>query len=322
MRRQFEHVFGDFLVLDALEILVGLAHLVGVTQRHAHHALAAGLQRDDVLARSENNFADRHHSLGADGFADYGECLLSDFTVGHDVIGVRQIEIVDLPLGHELIDFDGALALERDGLKLLRLQGDVIALADLVALDDVRGLHVLAGFSVDLAVADAIAGVAIELVKTDLLAPGRRGEQRDGARNKRELEIPLPISTRGHWSTPSIVVLDSKGAQNIELRQIRRLIPYWITPKAVYPSAFFARTNRKRRHLAKNKLIVGRSRYTREQLCLNVFAIPALGTGMQRHVHGRGLGLAHHVQRGAVAALLPRDFLFARSQRRADVVRG
>jgi hypothetical protein len=57
----------------------------------------------------------------ADGLADHGERLLPDFTIRHDVIRAVEIKLVDSFFRNELVDLDRALALNRDGLKLFRL---------------------------------------------------------------------------------------------------------------------------------------------------------------------------------------------------------
>src|SRR6478609_7697741 len=54
---ELEHVFRDLLVLDVVEEVGLLAHLVGVAQRYAVEALVAGFEGDDVLARSEGDLA-------------------------------------------------------------------------------------------------------------------------------------------------------------------------------------------------------------------------------------------------------------------------
>jgi hypothetical protein len=45
-----EHVLGDLHVLDVIEILRRIAHLVRVAQQHAHQTFVTRFQRDDVLA--------------------------------------------------------------------------------------------------------------------------------------------------------------------------------------------------------------------------------------------------------------------------------
>ena len=82
--------------------------------------------------------------------ADNGERLLPDFAIRHDVIRAIEIKLVDLFFRNELVNLDRALALDRYGLEFFRLDLEVLALADLVALDDVGGLHLIAALGVDL----------------------------------------------------------------------------------------------------------------------------------------------------------------------------
>jgi hypothetical protein len=52
--------------------------------------------------------------------ADHGEGFLATLVVGNDVIGALVVPLVDLFLRHNLVDIDGARALDFDRLKLFR----------------------------------------------------------------------------------------------------------------------------------------------------------------------------------------------------------
>src|SRR5208337_2032089 len=149
----------------AKRLFLFVAHLIWVAQRDAEKPLAARFQRNDVLAGREDDLADCDHALFADGFPDHGERLLADLSIWRDVIGAVQVEFVYLLLGHELVDIDHALALDRHGFELFGVKLDILALADLVALDDVGGLNLVPALGIDLAVLDAVAGVLIELME-------------------------------------------------------------------------------------------------------------------------------------------------------------
>ena len=60
--------------------------------------------------------------------------------LGRHEIGLVEVERVDLALVDELDEVDGALRLELDVVDLLVGEEDVLALLDLVALDDVLGI--------------------------------------------------------------------------------------------------------------------------------------------------------------------------------------
>ena len=79
---------------------------------------------------------------------------------------------------------------------------DVLALRDLIALDDVLAVHLVACFSVHLHITDAIAGVLVELVEPDLLALAGGGVERDWTRNERQAEVTFPVRAGGHDHTP------------------------------------------------------------------------------------------------------------------------
>jgi hypothetical protein len=118
-------------------------------------------KRNDVLTRREHNLANCDHAVLADGFPDDRECLLADLSIRGNVIRIVQVKFVALVLGHKLVDVDCALALNRDGFELLGIKLDIVALPDLVALDDICRIHFVAGFRIDLAVFNAVPGLLI-----------------------------------------------------------------------------------------------------------------------------------------------------------------
>jgi hypothetical protein len=95
--------------------------------------------------------------------------LLPDFAMRGDVVGVADIEFVDLISRDELLDFDGAFALDGDGFQLVGRNFNVVILGDFVALDDIRLLDVVAGLGINFLVADAVANFFVQLMKADLL---------------------------------------------------------------------------------------------------------------------------------------------------------
>jgi hypothetical protein len=102
-----------------------------------------------VLARGEYDLADRDHTFFVDGFTDHRERLLADLAVWNDVIRIAHVEFVDFFFRHELVDVDAPLALDRYGLKLFRIEFDVLALADLVTFDDVGLLDFITRLRID-----------------------------------------------------------------------------------------------------------------------------------------------------------------------------
>src|SRR5262249_5401025 len=165
---------------------------------HPHQALAARLHRYDVLAACEDDAADRNHVLFFDDVADNGESVLPHFAVGRYVVRSDVIEFVDFGLRHEFVDLDRPGALEGDRFELVVVNLDILALGDLIALDDVFGFNFFTGVLVDPAIADAIAGLFIDLVETDLLALAGGGEKLDRAGHEGKTQKALPIGARGH----------------------------------------------------------------------------------------------------------------------------
>jgi hypothetical protein len=106
------------------------------------------------------------------GIASWLSDMLTDLSVRGNVIGIVQVQFVDLVLGHELVDVDRALALDRDSFELLGIKLDIFTLSDLIALDDICRIHLIGRFGIDLAVLDTVAGFLIELMEADLLALG------------------------------------------------------------------------------------------------------------------------------------------------------
>src|SRR5512133_1016315 len=109
---------GIFFIWNALEIFILFAHLVGIAQRNPEQALTARFECDDVLAGGEDNPPERHHPFLADCLANDCKRLLADFAIRSEVIRTVEIKLVDFLLRHKLVDFDCALALDGDGLKL------------------------------------------------------------------------------------------------------------------------------------------------------------------------------------------------------------
>src|ERR1700730_16444892 len=106
------------------------------------------------------------------GIASWLSDMLTDLSVRGNVIGIVQVQFVDLVLGHELVDVDRALALDRDSFELLGIKLNIVALANFIALNDICRIHLIGRFGIDLTVLDTVAGFLVELMEADLLALG------------------------------------------------------------------------------------------------------------------------------------------------------
>ena len=198
MLGEIQHILGDLHVLDLVEIIPLAAHLVGVTQQRSHQALAERFERDDMLAVGQHHAADRDLVHAPDGFADHRKRIMADLAVGDEIIGTDQIAVVDIGLGHELVDLDGMGRFQRDVVELLLRDLDVGVGVDLVALHDVVGADFLAGVGIDLGIFDAVAGFAVDLVEADLFGIRRRRIQRDRAGHERKAQKTFPVGAGGH----------------------------------------------------------------------------------------------------------------------------
>ena len=164
---EVEHILGNLLIGDVVEIVGFVPNLIGISQRYTEQSLAACFKRNDVLARGEYDLANGDHALLANGLPDDRERLLTDLPVWGDVVGIVQVQFVDLVLRNELVDIDGTLALDGNGFELFGIKLYVIALAHFIALDNVCGIQFIACFGIDLAVLDPVAGFLVKLMEAD-----------------------------------------------------------------------------------------------------------------------------------------------------------
>jgi hypothetical protein len=149
----------------------------------------------------------RHHDAGErdallvlHGVADHHERLGRALAVGHDVVRLVEIALVDLGARHEAFDVDRVRALDRDRLELVVVDRHVLALADLVAAALVRGIDRVAGLLVHHQLAQAMAGPGVDLVEMRLLGLRCRREELDRAGDEGEAQMTFPIGARHRHS--------------------------------------------------------------------------------------------------------------------------
>jgi hypothetical protein len=144
------------------------------------------------------------HALAAHGIADDRERLERDLVLRNQIIGAIDIALVDLGLRHEAVDVDRMAALDRHGVELFVLDGQVDAFIDLVAAPFIVRLDRVARSFVDQLLTKAIAGFLVDLPEGDPVARRGRRVKRDRARDEGKLEITLPVGTRrGHENSYS-----------------------------------------------------------------------------------------------------------------------
>ena len=141
---------------------------------HGHH-VAGGPDRDEVLLLPDHHARDRDLVRLLHG-AHQQAVGLGGAGAGREVIGVVEVDRVDLVQVHELLDLDRARLLGVQCLELLGLDHHVLVRADLVALDDVVVGHFLAIRGADALLLDAHVVAVVELVEAHRLARDRAVE--------------------------------------------------------------------------------------------------------------------------------------------------
>jgi hypothetical protein len=68
-----------------------------------------------TIMRNYDAAAERDHLLAAHGLSDDRECFLTNLVVWQHVVGTVEIALVDLLARYEFVDFDGVIALNRNG---------------------------------------------------------------------------------------------------------------------------------------------------------------------------------------------------------------
>src|SRR5262249_12030023 len=126
-------------------------------------------------------------------------------------------------LRHEGLDLDHLRALDLELLQVLVLDLDILALADLVALDPVGGIDGLLGDGIQHLLLQPVSSLAVERVERHALSAGGRVVEGDGARDERELEITLPRGTR-HRSSPGLLEARTLIARRAKVQLKRKFI--------------------------------------------------------------------------------------------------
>ena len=169
-----KHVLRDLDVANVVEIDPFVPHLVRISERRAEQALSPRLKHDHTLALGEDHAPKRDHALVAHRVADHRERLERDLVLGDQIIGAVDKALVDLGFRHETVDVDRMAALDRDGVELFVLDLQVDALVDFVAPALVIGVDRVARRFVDQLLAQAIAGLLVDLAEGHPLARRRR----------------------------------------------------------------------------------------------------------------------------------------------------
>ena len=187
----------SFDVRDVVEVVFRVPNLVRIAQCGADKPLSQGCKHDDALALGQHDAAERHHALAAHSLADHREGFLSDLIVRRDVVGAVEKSLVDLLARHERVDLDSVVALDRKGVEFVVLDQDIGVLGVLVAAALILALDRFARDLVDQLLAQPVAGLLVDLAERDPLVARCAGVEGDRTGDERELEVALPIRTRG-----------------------------------------------------------------------------------------------------------------------------
>ena len=126
--------------------------------------IATSASFDRSTKRPDRDLAQLVHHL------DEQAVRLGRVLVGHEVVRLLEVERVDVGEVDEVLDLDRAGSPSACSAAISSLlDDDVLAGLDLVALHDLVGRDLFAGLLRDPAVADAGAGVLLELVEADVL---------------------------------------------------------------------------------------------------------------------------------------------------------
>src|SRR5262249_46066567 len=131
-----------------------------------------------------------------------GEGLLAHLVGRRDIVRRIEVTIVDLRTRHEAVDLDRVGTLDLDRLDLRVFDLDVLSLGHFVAAADVFLLDRISSLGIYKLLLQPVSGLLVDPVERDALSARGSGIERDRTRDQRQLEIPLPVGTRGHGRTP------------------------------------------------------------------------------------------------------------------------
>src|SRR6266852_8637624 len=189
---KFDHFARQLDRWDVLEILGGVADLVGVVQRRGHQPLVERLQHHDTFAARDDDAAEPHHVLAPHRLADDDRRVLPDLVLRDEIVRAVEVALVDLGSRHELFDVDRVGAFEPQRFQLFVLDRHELVAADLVSAALLPGVDHIARYRVHELLLEPIAGALVDLPKGYALARRQRGEHRDWAGDERELEVAFP----------------------------------------------------------------------------------------------------------------------------------
>src|SRR5262249_7327470 len=141
--------------------------------------------------------------------------------VGAEVVGLLEIDRIDLRERNELRDVDGLRRLALEPLQLLVGEAHVLVLGELVALDQRGAIEDFVALRADLLLLDAAAALGVEQIERHA---GRRGRREHLDRNRNQSERQGSRSDGMGWHVRSPPALDgSRLTSPSAILQIRSL---------------------------------------------------------------------------------------------------
>lgn len=150
-------------------------HLVCVEELMHDQPVLVGANQDEVALAPRHVTAERHLARLAHRLRQQPVGLVPTL-VRTEIVGLLDVYEVDGAERHELEDLEIVCFLFLQGLELLGIESNVLALRILIALDHVRPIDdLVVHWAINL-VPDAIAALVVELVEADSFRAGGRIE--------------------------------------------------------------------------------------------------------------------------------------------------
>ncbi len=192
MLGEIEHLAFDLQLRHILERLRAGPNFVVVVQRRGDQALAVGTDEN------------RAHSPEKDGPRDgcdlrlphaVAQCCkrIGAHAIWSEVVGLVEVDVVDVGAGDERLDFERLVALRDRGGHLVWVDDEILAVLDLKALRLGFLRHQLFGLAVDEDAVDPVACRRIDRVESDAVGGGGCRIKRYTRCDLSELEEAFPL---------------------------------------------------------------------------------------------------------------------------------
>src|SRR5262249_27747260 len=130
-----------------------------------------------MLAPRQHHPTERDHVQLCNGVPNDGEGFLTHRPIRRYVIGRVDVALVDLIFWNELVDVDGAGALDLNGFYFLILDKHVLAFGDLVAAHHVFPGDNFASLGIDVLLLQPVARFPVDPIKNSLFRSTRRPDR-------------------------------------------------------------------------------------------------------------------------------------------------